>query len=59
MFYEMVLMFELSAANVASKAWLDTALHSFMQIQRFFPSIYLAACVAWVDYRARKIYSSV
>jgi len=52
-------MFELSAANVASKARFDTALHSFMQIQRFSPSIYFATCVAWVDYRARQISSSV
>lgn len=39
-------MFELSAAEVAGKAWLDTALHSFVQTQRFSPFVCLAARVA-------------
>ena len=41
-----LLMFKLSAADIAGKAWLDTALHSFMQTQRFSPFVYLATPVA-------------
>lgn len=55
MFHEMVFMFEFSAADVAGKAWLDTALHSFVQTQRFSPFICLAARVARVGYRARRV----
>lgn len=52
-FHEVVLVFELSAADVASEAWLDTALHPFVQTQRLSPFVRLAARVARV-YRAQQ-----
>lgn len=47
-------MFELSAADAAGKAWLNTAFHTFVQTQRFSPFVYLAAIFTRVDYRARR-----
>lgn len=46
MLRQMMLVLEFSSAEVASEAWLDTALHAFVQVQRFSPLVDLSACVA-------------
>lgn len=48
MFREVMLVFESSPADLATKAWLDTAFHSFVQIQRFFPFVRFSAGVAQI-----------